>query len=131
MPASRKRTAAKRFNTSDLEALDRSRILGVRSGNDHKFTGVWVVVVEDRVFVRSWNDKPTGWYRAFREEPRGALSFGGTERAIRGIPVSSARTRKAVTAAFGDKYDTKASLKWVQGFAEPEREANTLELVPA
>lgn len=29
------------------------------------------------------------------------------------------------------KYDTKASEKWATGFAEPVREANTLEFVPA
>jgi hypothetical protein len=35
-----------------------------------------------------------------------------------------------VTAALGRKYDTKASRKWVEGFAEPARELTTLELVP-
>jgi hypothetical protein len=35
-----------------------------------------------------------------------------------------------VSAAFGAKYSTKASLKWVEGFAEPERAAHTLELTP-
>ena len=46
-------------------------------------------------------------------------------------PVRSERMRKAVTAAYAEKYATKASQKWVQGFAEPAREANTLELTPA
>jgi hypothetical protein len=131
MPASRKHTSADRFRASDLEALDRAKILAVRSGKDHKFTAVWVVVVDGRVFVRSWNDKPTGWYRAFRAEPRGALSVGDTEIAIRGVPVRSDRIRKAVTAAYAAKYNTKGSLRWFEGFADPEREANTLELVPA
>jgi hypothetical protein len=33
-----------------------------------RYTGVWVVVVEGRAFVRSWNDKSTGWYRAFQAQ---------------------------------------------------------------
>src|SRR5919206_360297 len=45
----------------------------VRSGTTHRFTGVWTVVVRGRVFVRSWNDAETGWHRAFREDPRGAI----------------------------------------------------------
>ena len=113
-----------------LEALRRAKILGVRAGAEHRYTGVWVVVVDGRVFVRSWNDKPTGWYRAFLEAatrehpgrgPRGRRSAAGR---VRG------RLLQAVSAAYGEKYDTKASQKWVRGFAEPERVVNTLELVP-
>jgi len=35
-----------------------------------------------------------------------------------------------VTEAFAEKYNTKGSLKWVEGFAEPERTANTVEFKP-
>ncbi|HVR43208.1 MAG TPA: hypothetical protein VMS56_07140, partial [Thermoanaerobaculia bacterium] len=56
---------ARRFSSSELEALTRARILGVRSGDAHRYTGVWVVVVEGRAFVRSWGDAPSGWYRSF------------------------------------------------------------------
>ena len=38
--------------------------------------------------------------------------------------------QKAVTAAYAEKYPTKGSRKWVEGFAEPERMATTLEFVP-
>ena len=122
--------SARRFSGPELEALDRAKILGVRAGAEHRHTGVWVVVVEGRVFVRSWNDKPTGWYRAFREQLHGAVSVAGHELPVRAVPVRSQRLRHAVTEAFASKYDTKASEKWVRGFAEPQREATTLELVP-
>ena len=123
-------TSSPRFQDPELEQLHRSKIIGVRAGTDHRHTGVWVVVVERRVFVRSWNDKPTGWYRAFRAEPRGSITVGKTEIAVRARHVRSERLRKAVTQAFAAKYDTKASQQWVIGFAEAEREATTLELVP-
>ena len=127
-------TATPRFSEFDLEALDRAKILGVRSGTTHRHTGIWVVVVEGRVFVRSWNDKPTGWYRALRAEPEGTIALGGKggrELPIRAKPVRGATVLAAVTAAYARKYDTPASLKWVRGFAEPSRVATTLELVPA
>lgn len=119
-----------RFSAEALEALTRAKILGVRSGAEHRYTGVWVVVVEGRVFARSWNDKPTGWFRAFRAQPLGRIQFAGQEAEVRGVPVRSERLREAVTAAYAEKYNTKGSQKWVQGFAEPERAANTPELVP-
>ena len=118
------------FADDVVEALRNAKILGVRAGTEHRYTGVWVVVVEGRLFVRSWNDKPTGWFRAFRREPTGAVQVAGLEIPVRAKPTRSARLREAVTAAFGQKYNTKASRKWVEGFGEPARELATLELVP-
>ena len=120
-----------RFSRPVIGALRAAKILGVRAGEEHRYTGVWVVVVEDRVFVRSWNDKPTGWYRAFRAEPLGSIQVDGREIAVRAVTTRSERLRAAVSVAYGEKYNTKASQKWVTGFAEPERAAVTLELVPA
>ena len=119
-----------KFAEQVVEAARAAKIVGVRAGTEHRYTGVWVVVVEDRVFVRSWSDKPTGWFRAFRKQPVGTLQVGQLEIPVQAKPVRSARIRDAVTAAYGEKYNTKASLKWVEGFAEPERALTTLEFVP-
>jgi hypothetical protein len=118
------------FTDSILEALRKAKILGVRAGTEHRYTGVWVVVVDGRVFVRSWNDKPTGWFRAFRKEPNGMIQAGDLEIPVRAKLVRSARTLDTVTAAFEEKYNTKGSRKWVEGFAEPARLVTTLEFVP-
>ena len=48
------------FPKKTIEELRSAKILGVRAGAEHRYTGVWVVVVDDRVFARSWSDKPTG-----------------------------------------------------------------------
>jgi len=121
----------KTFSKKTVEDLRNAKILGVRSGTDHRYTGVWVIVVGDRVFARSWSDKPTGWFRAFRKEPLGTIQVGDREIRVRGKLVRSGRMLDAITAAFGEKYNTKASQKWVEGFAEPTRVATTIEFVPA
>src|SRR5262245_16359213 len=123
-------TTVQRFSGHALEELDKAKILGVRAGSEHRYTGVWVVVVESRVFVRSWNDKPTGWYRAFLAQPLGSIQLAGREIAICARPPRGARIRDAVTQAYAVKYPTKASEQWVRGFAEPNRLATTLELLP-
>jgi hypothetical protein len=122
--------AARRFSGPTLEEFAKAKILGVRAGAEHRYTGVWVVVVGGRVFVRSWNDKPTGWYRAFLAQPLGSIQLGGREIAVRARRLRGERLREAVTRAYAGKYDTKASEKWVCGFAEPHRAATTLELLP-
>ena len=118
------------FPPDIIEALRKAKILGVRAGTDHRYTGVWVVVVDDRVFARSWSDMPTGWFRAFKREPAGTIQVGDREIPVQAKQVRSDRIRDGVTEAFGEKYNTKASRKWVDGFAEEERKVNTMEFVP-
>ena len=118
------------FAADVVEAFSKAKIMGVRAGNEHRYTGVWVVVVDGRVFARSWNDKPTGWFQAFLKESSGMVQVGELELPVRGNVVRSSRLRDAVTAAYGEKYPTKGSRKWVEGFAEPERVVNTIEFIP-
>ena len=118
------------FPRKTIEELRNAKILGVRAGTEHRYTGVWVVVVDDRVFARSWSDKPTGWFRAFKQEPEGKIQVGEREISVRGKVVRGARLLDAITAAFAEKYNTKASQKWIEGFAEPARLVTTLEFLP-
>ena len=118
-----------KLNKAAVEALRAAKIIGVRAGSEHRYTGVWVVVVEGRVFARSWSDKPTGWFQAFKREPKGTIQVGELEISVRGKPVRSARLRDAVTEAFAEKYNTKGSQKWVEGFAEEQRLLTTMEFV--
>ena len=119
-----------KFDEAIVEAARNAKILGVRSGTEHRYTGVWLIVVDDRIFARSWYDKPTGWFRAFKKEPSGTIQIGKLEIPVRGKPVRSARIRDAVTAAIAEKYNTKGSLQWVKGFKEPERVLTTMEFLP-
>jgi len=119
------------FAADVVEEFRKAKIMGVRAGAEHRYTGVWAVVVDDRVFARSWNDKSTGWFQAFRKQARGTVQVGELELSVRGRVVRSGRIRDAVTAAYGEKYPTKGSRKWVEGFAEPERVVNTIEFIPS
>jgi hypothetical protein len=118
------------FSQTILAAVSKSRILGIRAGDDHRFTGVWVVVVRARVFVRPWNAKPTGWHRAFDDEPNGAMQVGEREIRVRAKKTRGERLNDEVDAAYAAKYHTEASRKWVRGFALPRRRATNTELVP-
>jgi hypothetical protein len=65
----------RRFTADIVAAIHNSKILGIRAGQQpHRFIGIWVVVVEGRVFVRSWSLKPRSWYRTFLEDPYGLTS---------------------------------------------------------
>jgi hypothetical protein len=117
------------FSKPVVAELNAAKIIGVRAGEEHRFTGVWVIVIDGRVFARSWSDKPTGWFRAFLEEPNGVIQAGEREIKVRGRVVRGERLLDAVDRAYAEKYHTPASRKWVRGFATPKRRVNTIEFV--
>src|SRR5438132_9950886 len=101
------------FPQNILDAIRASHILGIRAGTGpHRFIGIWTVVVEARVFVRSWSLKPRSWYRTFLEEPRGAIQVAGREIEVRAVRTRSDRLKDAVDRAYLEKYHTAGSLKY-------------------
>lgn len=116
---------------SIVAAIDGSKIIGIRAGarSDHRFIGIWAVVVDGRVFARSWTMKPGGWYRTFLEDPIGTLQVGERQVRIRALPARGERIRGAVERAYASKYDTPGSLKYVRGFRSPRRRETTMEFV--
>ena len=68
--------AKQRFSDEILADFRESKGPRIRVGTrPQRFIGIWVVVVNDRVFVRSWSVKPRGWYQTFLEEPCGTVQI--------------------------------------------------------
>ena len=124
---------AKTFSKPIIAAITKDKILGVRAGSDdHRFIGVWMVVVDDRVFIRSWGLKRAGWYRAFVEDPIGTIQAAGRELRVRAVTSVSEKTKAAVDKAYAEKYDTPGAIRYVKGFARSKRRRDTTtELRPA
>lgn len=116
---------------SVVSAIDACKILGIRAGarSDHRFIGVWPVVVDGRVFVRSWTIKPDGWYRAFLDDPLGTIQVGERQVRVRAVRAASDRIRDAVEDAYAQKYPTPGSRKFVRGFRTKRRRETTIEFV--
>lgn len=122
---------AARFTDDILAAIRDGKILGIRAGSQpHKIIGIWAVVVERRVFVRSWSMKPRSWYRTFLEEPRGIIQVGDDVIPVRAVRTRSERLKSAVDRAYAAKYNTPGSLQYVRDFRQKKRRDTTTELVP-
>ena len=114
-----------------LAAIRGDKMLRIRAGTGpHRFIGIWAVVVEGRVFVRSWSLKPRSWYRTFLEEPRGAILVDGREVAVRPVRTRSDRLKDAIDEAYLEKYDTRGSIKYARDLGRVKSRATTTELVP-
>jgi len=118
------------FSKALLSALHDSKMLGVRAGKEpHRFTGIWVVVVRGRVFVRSWNDEPGGWRKKFLSEKHGHIQIDHREVAVLAKNVRGEKLLKEIDRAYAEKYNTKASQKWVRGLNTARRKSTTTEFL--
>jgi hypothetical protein len=119
------------FPDEVLAILRRAKGLRIRAGkSQHRFVGIWAVMVEDRLFVRSWSVEPSGWYRTFLKEPRGTIKVAGQEIAVRAVRIRDKRLRDAIDRAYLKKYNTPGALKYARDLAQAKSRATTTELVP-
>ena len=122
---------AKSFSANVLAAIRKDKIIGIRAGSTpHRIIGIWAVVVEGRVFVRSWGLKPQGWHRTFIEEPLGIIQVGKRKLRIRTVQTRSERLKDVVSEAYREKYNTPGSIKYVQDMSRAKSRNTTTELVP-
>lgn len=123
---------SERFTREQIDAARKSMIVGIRAGTKpHRVIGVWGVVVEGRLFIRSWSVKPNGWYRVFAGERRGVVEIGGESIPVRAVHTRSERIKDEVDRAYALKYHTPASLRYVRDLCSPKSRETTTELVPS
>ena len=121
----------KRFPAGVVAAIRDGQVLGIRAGTQpHRIIGIWAVVVEGRVFVRSWSLKPRSWWRTLLDEPRGIVQAAGRTIPVRAIQTRSERLKEAVDRAYLEKYHTPGSLKFARDLGRARSRGTTTELVP-
>src|SRR5258708_4276192 len=99
--------AKRHFSGDILAVLRKSKGLRVRAGTGrHRFIGIWFVVVNGRVLVRSWSVKPKGWYKTFLKEPIGSIQIADCEIKVSAVRTRSKSLRDAVDRAYLEKYNT-------------------------
>lgn len=119
-----------KFERKILEAIRVNEMLAIRAGKEHRFIGIWSVVVENRLFVRSWSLKPRSWYRTFLEAPHGAIQLGNRIIRVRAVRTRSERLKDGVDRAYLEKYHSPGSIKYARDLGRKKSRETTTELVP-
>ena len=124
-------SAGQRFSSDVVEAVRTCQVLGIQAGSaPHRVIGIWAVVVERRVFVRSWSVTPGGWYRTILADPQGTMHIARKAIPIRAVQTKSERLKDIVSRAYLDKYKTPGALKFSRDLGRAKSRATTTELVP-
>jgi hypothetical protein len=121
-----------RFLEDVLAVIRKEKMLGIRAGSEstHRVIGIWAVVVEGRVFVRSWSMKPRSWWRTLLEDSYGSVFIGDREIPIRTVQTRSERLKDLVSQAYKEKYNTPGSIQYVKDMSRKKSRDTTTELVP-
>src|SRR5262245_36762568 len=123
--------ARRRFPAEILAVLRAGKMMSLRAGSGpHRFIHIWPVVVESRVFVRSWSLKPRSWYRTFLEESQGAIQIAGHAIAVRAVRTRSERLKSAIDRAYLKTYRSPGSVRFARDLGRAKSRATTTELVP-
>ncbi len=123
----------KHFSKAFLKCIHETQITSVRAGKDReKFTGIWMVVVEGRIFARSYNLSERSWYTAFLKGNSGDIRCKKEIIPVKGLkPADINIITEAINKAYEKKYLVKGyNKKWVDGLIQPERVARTMEFIP-
>ena len=123
--------AKQRFSDDILAVLRKHKGLRIRAGSgSHRFIGIWVVVVDDRVFVRSWSLKPQGWFHRFTKEPVGSIQIAAREIPVRAVRTRNETLKGAVDQAYLAKYNSRGEIKYAKDLVSANCRGATIELVP-
>ncbi len=97
------------------------------TGRTHRTT-IWVVVVDNDVYVRSVRGRSGRWYREITTNPQGAIYVDGRRLSVRAIPMTDPATIARVSNAYLQKYRNSP---FVNSLVREETLPTTLRLEPA
>ena len=122
----------KKFSKAFLECINKQSINHLRGGEDHpKFTGIWMVTLDGRIFARSYYLRKRSWYNAFLEKG-GEIKCVNAVVKVKGVkPADLMKITPAVNAAYQKKYGVRpTNQKWIDGLCEKEKVEKTMEFIP-
>lgn len=98
------------WTDADVRGVGEARELFVaterRDGTQRPWTPVWVVVVDGRVFVRSWHYRETGWFGDAVRSGRARIRAADLELdvTVSNVGEGPADLRRRIDSAYRSKY---------------------------
>lgn len=118
-----------KFDAAVLRDLRDVQEVAIRTGKHPKSAVViWVVVVDDEVFVRSWLGGKGRWYRDLAAGGPATLEFAGRRLAVQALAANDAAAVARASREFLRKYSRSSH---AQEMVRPETLPTTLRLEPS
>jgi hypothetical protein len=114
-----------------LDFIKNNSLIGLKAGQERPvFLEIWMVVVDDRIFARSWGLATKSWYNTFLVQPSGQIKCGSHIFNISAcIPPDNAAMTPSINAAYLNKYNSAHNIKYAQGIIEEQHVNRTMEFI--
>ncbi len=90
---------------------------------------IWVVRVDNDLYVRSVNGRTSAWFRGTRTRQEGRIWAGGVEKDVVFVEETDLGINDRIDAVYRSKY-RRHSATYVDPMVAPAARATTLKLVP-
>lgn len=118
-------------NNNALEYIKTNTIIGIKAGNQRPdFLEIWMVVVQDRIFARSWGLAERSWYHCFLKDSTGQIQCGETIYHIKAvIPDDINELTAEINQAYLIKYNTGHNIRYSKGIIRQKHIDQTMEFI--
>ena len=120
------------WTSDELNKIGRAEELQIasirRDGTLRKPVIIWVVRVDDDLYVRSVNGRGSGWFRGTQTRQEGQIRVGGLVKDVTFVEETDLEINDQIDAAYITKYRRYASI--AKSMVTPAVRAATIKLVP-
>ena len=119
-----------RFPDSFYNFIRNNSLIEIKGGKEREsFLHIWIVEVNDRLFVRSWNKSPKSWFTDFIRTGVGQIKYGDKIINVKGekLPKDDG-TNLLINDAYLNKYNQERNIKYAEGISQLEYADYTMEL---
>lgn len=120
------------FNQETLNFINNNNLIGIKAGSERDtFLPIWMVLVDNRVFARSWGFGERSWFNTFLSDAYGEIQCGDKITAIKAsVPGNDKNLQERISQAYLHKYDKGENSFYARGIIKPEHIAKTMEFKP-
>ncbi|ANF52581.1 hypothetical protein A0O34_19590 [Chryseobacterium glaciei] len=114
-----------------LDYIKTYNLIGIKAGaNRSTFLEIWMVVVNDRVFARSWGLAEKSWYNSFLQDSKGQIQCGEFIFNIKAIvPINNDQITEAINNEYLTKYNSGHNIEYAEGIIQTKHIEKTMEFI--
>lgn len=114
-----------------IQYINSHNLIEIKAGNEREtFLEIWMVIVGDRIFARSWGFAERSWYNTFLKDNSGQIKCGNEIFDIKAqIPNDLNEIEQQINEAYLAKYDSGENSFYAQGIIKKEHADKTMEFI--